>query len=151
MREKPDFLIQRYAGGNWPMVRGDAPFLATGPNFFRYAYPGSLVRYGEHRFVQNLKVDFQEAYGEMGGSISRYMAAWALLESGIVQALWVDHTEVPEIERWGVSVDQLESEIPRDVPIGEAVVEYLSGLSDPAHFRNYVVEDRLELIPCLVP
>lgn len=141
------FLIQRYSGENWPQVRGDVPFLATGPSFSNYAY--GLEKFGEWRFVSDLGGQFQETYGELAPEFAKYSAAWALLETGIVQALWVSHSAVPDIRRWGAAVDQLTSELP-DGPIGESVVEYLSGLSGPGHFRSYVAEDQIELVqmPC---
>ncbi len=145
------FLLQRYCSANWPQVKGRMPFLATGPNFFGWAIKGSLERHGEHRFVQSFKQELDEVYGEMGTEMSRYCAAWALLQTGIVQALWADHSDVPEVERWGVAVDRLAAEIPNVWSVGEAVVEYLSGLSDPGHFRSYVSEDEIELVQMQVP
>ena len=142
------FLIQRYASGNWPQVRGEVPFLATGPTFFRYAYKDSLEKHNEHRFLDVLKADFDEVYGT-GQSADeesvRFFAAWALLKEGIVQALWAGHSEVPPEKRWETAVDQLAAEIPKG-PIGECVIEYLCGLSDPGHFRTYVSEDQIELV-----
>lgn len=135
------FLIQRYCTGNWPQVKGEVPFLATGPKFSEWAY--GLERFGEWRFVSDLKIQFEDVFGQE--SDPRHSAAWALLETGIVQALWTEHTEVPESDRWLKSVDQLASEIPKGM-IGDAVIEYLSGLSAPSHFRSYVAEDQIQLI-----
>ncbi len=145
------FNLHRYASNNWPQVKGQSPFLATGPNFFGWAIKGSLAKYGEHRFVPLFKQELDEVYGEMGVDMSRYCAAWALLQTGIVQALWVDHSDIPEEKRWGLAVDQLVNEIPNVWSVGEAVVEYLSGLSDPGHFRSYVTEDGIELVQMPVP
>lgn len=142
------FLIQRYCTGNWPFVNGEAPFLATGPLFPQYAY--GLERYNEWRFAGDLGRQFQDAYGSFEGDEAKYYAAWALLDTGIVQALWVAHSPIPSEERWDLAVQQLAREIPSG-PVGESVIEYLSGLSAPGHFRSYVAEDQIELVtmPCL--
>jgi hypothetical protein len=140
------FLIQRYCTGNWPLVRGEKPFLATGPWFSTWGY--GLDRYGEWRFVGQLGQQFEEAYGAEDDP--RFLAAWALLETEIVQALWAEHSPVPPEERWIAAVEQLSAEIPQG-PIGESVVEYLSGLSSPGHFRSYVAEDAIELVPMPCP
>lgn len=137
------FLIQRYCTGNWPLVRGEYPFLATGPSFQSWGY--GLERYHEWRFVSDLGGQFEAAFGATDEP--RYYAAWALLEVGIVEALWSGHSPIPEGERWERSVEQLAREIPSG-PIGESVIEYLSGLSSPGHYRSYVAEDQIELVPC---
>lgn len=143
------FLIQRYSGGNWPQIRGDVPFLATGPWFKTWAY--GLDKFGEWRFGGDLGGQFEEAYSSVGtGLDQRYYAAWALLECGFVEALWVGHSDVSAEDRWEVSVNHLASEIPKG-PLGESVLEYLSGLADPGHFRSYVSEDQIELVPLACP
>jgi hypothetical protein len=142
------FLIQRYSTSNWPQVKGDAPFFATGPTFMNYAY--GLEKFREWRFVSALDVQFQGAYGEFAEDEARYYAAWALLDFGIVQALWADHSRFPPEERWEPAVEQLAAEIPRG-PIGESVIEYLSGLGGAGHFRSYVAEDQIELVPMPCP
>lgn len=139
------FLVQRYCTGNWPEVLGERPFIATGPWFKTWAY--GLERYGEWRFVGELGQQFDDAYGNEADP--RFFAAWALLEMGLVQALWVGHSEVPASERWITSVEHLASEMPKG-PLAASVIDYLSGLSDPGHYRSYVSEDRIELVP-LVP
>lgn len=148
-RTERTFLIQRYATSNWPQVKGDVPFLATGPLFSNYGY--GLERFNEWRFAGELERQFQDAYGEFGQDEGRYYAAWALLDTGIVQALWAGHSPIPDGERWSVAVDQLAREIPSDTPIGESVIEYLSGLSAPGHFRSYVSEDQISLDAMEVP
>jgi hypothetical protein len=149
--DEKSFILQRYASGNWQHLRGRVPFLATGPNFFGWAIKGSLARCGEHRFVPTLQQELQAAYGDLGEEMARYTAAWALLQTGIVQALWVGHSPISESSRWERSVEQLSKEIPRDLSLGEGVIEYLSGLSDPGHFRSYVGEDQIELVSLTCP
>lgn len=139
------FIIQRYASGNWPMVQGRVPFLATGPAFSTYAY--GLDEHREWKFTVDVAGDFERSFAETDDP--RFYAAWALLELGWVQALWSDRTDVPTADWWTTSVEQLASEIPKG-PIGEAVVDFLSGLAAPGHFRSYVAEDQIELVamPC---
>lgn len=151
MTNERTFLIQRYAGGNWPQLKGEVPFLATGPSFFKWCFKGSLEKYGEHRFVENFARDFQEAFGDEGEWASRYMTAWALLETGVVQALWMEHSEIPVENRWEASVTQLAHEIPGSSLLKDDLIEYLSGLSDASHFRTYVAEDHVALVPLLIP
>jgi len=138
------FLIQRYCSANWPQVRGEVPFLATGPNFFGWAIKGSLARCGEHRFTPTFVADIRAILQE-NTDLARMCVAELLLREGIVQALWAAHST--EEEKWILSVQQLADEIPSGWSIEEAVVEYLSGLSDAGHFRSYVSEDGIELIP----
>lgn len=145
MSERRTFLVQRYSTCNWPLVRGDAPFLATGPWFSTWAY--GLERFGEWRF----RGDFQKSFEDYEATTDpRYYAAYALLHTGLVQALWADHSRVPQEERWMKSVEQLASELPGG-PIAESVVLYLSSLSAPGHFRSYVSEDGIELLVQEVP
>lgn len=136
------FLIQRYCTGNWPEVKGEKPFIATGPAFKSWGY--GLERYGEWRFNAEFGPEFDVAFGDEADP--RFFAAWALLETGIVQALWAEHSEVPADERWVTAVEHLATEIPKG-PIGQSVIDYLSGLSDPGHYRSYVAEDQIELVP----
>ena len=140
------FLIQRYSGENWPQVKGEVPFLATGPWFKSWSY--GIEKFGEWRFVGELGQQFEDAYGTEDDP--RFYAAWALLECGFVQALWADHSPIQDGDRWIESVLQLSREIPPG-PIGAAVIEYLSGLSDPNHFRSYVAEDQIGLVSIECP
>jgi hypothetical protein len=145
-RTERTFLIQRYSTANWPEVKGEVPFLATGPRFFGWTTKSSLDRHGYYVFPPSLRMELEEL-GE-NNEMNREVAAQALLEEGIVQALWVKHTS--ESDRLGVSVRHLASEIPKAGQLGEAVVEFLCGLSDPGHFRSYVAEDRIELEPLVL-
>lgn len=145
-RTERTFLVQRYCSGNWPQVKGEIPFFATGPWF--PAWGRGLERYGEWRFPAKLGLQFAEAYADKTDPL--YYAAWALLETGIVQALWVEHSQVDQADWWNVAVEALMAEIPKSMPLAEAIEEYLSGLASDSHFRAYVSEDRINLIvmPC---
>jgi hypothetical protein len=144
------FLIQRYAGGNWPTLRGEKPFISTGPKFYEWAIKGSLVKYLEHKFVPGLKRDIDEGLLGLEESLARECAAVLLLTEGIVQALWVSHSRVPVEDRWTQSVLQVASEIPAG-PVGEGVIELLSGMSGPEHYRSYVSEDAIDLETTGIP
>jgi hypothetical protein len=138
------FLIQRYCTGNWPEMRGERPFFATGPQFSNWAY--GLERYNEWRILPTLPQQLETEFVD-----DRTEAAAALLDMGIVQALWVEHTEVPAEDWMTQSIIALADEIPKAGPLGEAVVDYLSGLSAPGHFRAYVAEDQIDLVPMPCP
>jgi hypothetical protein len=140
------FLIQRYAGGNWPTIMGEVPFVATGPKFYDWAIKGSLARCFEHKFIDSLKRDLDEGLAGLEGSLARECAAILLLTEGIVQALWVSHSPIARTDRWEIAVEKVASEIPHG-PVGEGVIELLSGMSDPNHFRSYVSEDAIDLEP----
>jgi len=140
------FLIQRYADGNWPMVRGETPFVSTGPRFYEWAIKGSLVRCFEHKFVDSLKRDLDEGLADLEESLAREVAAKLLLSEGIVQALWVSHSPISRTDRWEMAVEKVASEIPHG-PVGASVIELLSGMSAPEHFRSYVSEDAIDLEP----
>lgn len=144
------FLVQRYAGGNWSTLRGEKPFVATGPKFFEWAIKGSLTKFFEHKFVASLKRYIDEGLAGLEESLARECAAALLLTEGIVQALWVSHSLVPLEERWSLSVLQVASEIP-DGPVGEGVIELLSGMSGPEHYRSYVSEDAIDLETTSIP
>lgn len=143
------FLIQRYSTANWAEVRGQRPFLATGPSFKDYVVPGSLTKHGEYRFVSAISGALEQA---AESPLWREAVAEWLLREGIVQALWsvdVDTCEPPE-RRWQLSVEAVAEEIPKSMPVLEGTVELLSGMGDPQYFRSYVSEDELSLEPCLV-
>lgn len=147
----PGYLIQKYSVSNWDAVSGRVPFVATGPRFQEFAIPGSLERFGEHRFVSGLRLAMEAHLGGLQTDWRDVAAEW-LLEMGIVQAIWsVDGGEcVPEELRWAASVAQVAREIPKGEVV-PAVIDLLSGLGDPAHFRAYVAEDGLTLEPCPSP
>ncbi len=141
------FLIQRYATGNWPKIRGEEPFIVTGPNFFQWVLPKSLDRYHQYRFVSKLKQEITEVLAEENEEMARECIASLLLREGIVQALWADHRESLAVDaRWERSVQQVANEIPRG-PVGEGVIELLSGLGSADHYRSYVSEDQIPLVP----
>ncbi len=141
------FLIQRYASGNWPKIKGQEPFIVTGPRFSSWALPKSLERFNEYRFTPKLKQEIDEVLGELPADLARECAASILLREGIVQALWADHREsVPKSERWDLSIKQIAAEIPHG-SIGAEVLELLSGMGSPEHCRSYVSEDEIVLTP----
>lgn len=146
-----EYLIQRYAVGNWSAVRGHVPFFATGPAFYQHTVARSLERFGEHRFTSGLVSALRTEMGGLQTDWRDVVAEW-LLRSHIVQALWsVDGGEcLPEEARWAMSIAGLAEQIPPG-DVAEETLYLLSGLSDPSHYRSYVAEDGLELVPCPVP
>ena len=136
-----EFIIQRYALGLWPQLRGERPFIASGPNFHRYVVPGSLERDREHRFIPA----FLDAVRDGFTSVSDLRPEFAefLLAEGIVSALWFPSSEAPA-DRWERSILGLAREIPGgDIPFWG--IELLSGISSPEHYRNMLSLDGIEL------
>lgn len=152
-----DFLIQRYCWDNHPRVRGLRPFIATGPRFMEWAAPGSLAKFREWRFRPELRRTIERVFPTAEDKFpeDRRAIAEVLVVDGIVQALWsVDSRECLPRERWlEASIDEVSLEIPYVKPgasngpydLGYWVIETLSGLSAPAHFREYVSVDGLTL------
>jgi len=155
-----EFLIQRYCWDVHPQVRGLRPFIATGPNFMAWAVPGSLERFREWRFRPHIYRTLSSVFppDEDKPPEDRDAVAEVLLTDGVVQALWsVDSAECLPRDRWlRASIEQVAREIPYIKP-GSArgpydlaywTIEFLSGLSAPAHFREYVSADGLTLEAC---
>lgn len=145
------FLIQRYCPANWSFVKGERPFIATGPRFRDYTTTRTLTEY-EWKFRQSF-IDDIGSIGSDPSELNREIVAELLLREGIVQALWsVDSPNVlPPERRWRASIEQLAREIPCHSPLNLWVIELLSGMSDPSHFNSYVSEDALRLEPVPIP
>lgn len=145
------FLIQRYCQENWKQVRGERPFIVTGPQFRAYTTTKALNGY-EWEFKQTF-IDDIKAAGESHDQLSREIIAELLLREGIVQALWsVDSPNVlAEDDRWRASIEQVAREIPDAGPLPLWVIELLSGMPDPAHIRSYLSDDNLRLEPVPIP
>ncbi len=152
------FLIQRYCSGNWPKVKGQEPFIVTGRRFSQWMIKGSLDRYGEHRFVPRLKQEIDEVLAGVPEDLARECAASILLREEIVSAIWARHPDMHRCDRtcgescaggdWEKALKQVASEIPLG-PIGEAVIELLSGMGGPEQVRSYLSEDEITLEPTL--
>lgn len=142
----PDFLIERFCRSNWPFIRGERPFLAAGPKFRAYTTTQALTGY-EWQFRQPF-IDDLKTIGETGDRLSREVAAELLLREGIVQALWAVNggRTLPEEGRWAASVAQLADEIPAAAPLHSWVIELLSGIAEPSHYRSYLSETGIELV-----
>lgn len=143
------FLIQRYCSGNWPRVRGEAPFLVSGPSFSRWAIKGSLAKYGEYRFLPQLRDSFVSAFASTEDPL--YYTAWALLEEGIVQAVWASHSPVPDEMRPDVALRALIGEIPVTEDLGDGLIDYLSGIPGVETHRSYLSDDNIELVTMKFP
>jgi hypothetical protein len=152
LTEGEDFLIQRYTSGNWPQIRGQRPFIVTGPNFRRWTVAHSLQRYGEHRFVPELVQILSHVDADQR-DLARESVAELLLREGICEALWASNvrTALPENLRWQTSVDQLAAEIPDCAPVSSWAIELLSGMSEPSHYRSYLLESGIALEVLIPP
>lgn len=143
-------ILHRYCRDNWPQVRGLRPFIAQGPRFKEYTTT-KAIEY-EWKFRPVLYDDIM-SIGESADQLSREIVAELFLREGIVTALW--STGSPDIisteRRWRESIEQVAREIPNATPLAEWVIEFLSGLSTPNHFTNYLSDDGLALHPVTVP
>lgn len=144
------FIIQRYAQSNWPEILGQRPFVASGPSFKDWAIKGSLEKHREWRFRPQLWEIIRDCFPQPSVHRTYYqrdaVAEFLLLE-GIVQILWVeDHLRRPETDE---CVSHVAAEIPH--PAGALLVDgvrdFLCGISAPEHFRSYVADDGLVLVP----
>lgn len=152
-----EFLIQRYCWDNRPRVQGLRPFIATGPRFMEWAVKGSLERFGEWRFRPGLYQTIAGAFPLLEDKEpgDREAIATVLLDDGVVRALWsVDSAQcLPADLRRQVSIREVSEEIPYVKPgsvrgpydLAFWTLEFLSGLSGPEHFRDYVSPDHLAL------
>lgn len=164
------FLIQRYCADMHPQVRGQRPFLVTGPGFEQWIVPGSLERKGEYVMRPQVRRTLTEAFPPGGEHQRQYQheaAAEVLLREGVVMALWsIDSPDcLPPELRWDEAVRQLRRELPFGTAggpadrgtvdgfweIADSVAELLSGMPSPAMAREYVSEDRLTLEAMAVP
>lgn len=147
-----DIMIQRYVRGNWPSIRGRAPFIVTGPTFRRWTIPHSLHRFGEYRFVPELQQVLSRVDGDEP-DLAREAIAELLLREGICEAIWASNvrTVLPIEERWPVCISQLRSMIPLHAPISAWTMELLSGMSDASYYRNYLSESGIVLEAFIPP
>ena len=156
------FLIQRYASGNWPQIKGHVPFIASGPGFMAWVDPGSLDRRGCHALRPGIRNMLRSSFP--AGSHHQHMyqaqaAAEVLLGEGVLSALWsIDSNEcLPPELRWEVSVREVVGCISclapdlRHVPLHESIAECISGMASPAMHRAYLSEDGLGLEPVAIP
>lgn len=147
----PDFLIQKFSSSNWPAIRGEVPFVVTGPRFTAFTKTQRLEGY-EWKFRASFFADL-ESIGKATDELSREIAAELLLREGIVDAVWADNGEnaVPLVARWSASIAQVAAEIPSDQDLAIGVIELLSGLGDLAHVRSYLLDTGLDLVAVVPP
>lgn len=147
----PDFLIQKFSTANWPAIRGEVPFVVTGPSFTAYTTTAKLEGY-EWKLRPSFIADIVSV-GETADELSREVVAELLLREGIVDALWSTNGErpvAPEL-RWRASIEQVAAEIPSDGPLHLGVIELLSGMGTMAHLQNYLLDTGLVLEPVSPP
>lgn len=147
-------ILQRYAVGLWPMIRGDIPFIVRGPNFNA---AGKMIAAMNDAFSST---DDRE-------DLVRAAAELLLLE-GVVSAAWSPLSTVDRSERMKASIERLAFEIPDlrmnltlkemygeqemlskgftvETDIGHEVHELLSGMSTKQHYESRLSSDSIEL------
>jgi hypothetical protein len=151
MRDNREFIIQRYTQDTWPELLGAVPFFVTGQGFKNFAIPYSLEKYKEWRFDPRLKRALAATFPVDGIHRTFYhqnACAEFLLREYIVQAVWaIDQPEYPADDRMNIAIYHLAKQIPYDITVGvtEGVIEYLSGLCDLGHYKEFVAIDGLRL------
>ncbi len=129
------FIIERYARGMWPAVRGERPFLVRGPRW---------------ESARDSAWDFDD--GLPDHPLSRRVIAEFLLREGAVVAAWSAlGSPMTAAERWEASVRALAAEVPTWGYFGDGyapgVAELLDSMSDLGWYESYLAEDRVGLIP----
>jgi hypothetical protein len=134
--DKQRFMIQRYARGLWPKIRGERPFIVRGPRW-------SLAS----------TEDFNILPATDG---SRRVIAHFLLEEGAVSALWSTEMETcvqPHLW-WDLAVLELTDEILplRDGKTWAQEVRWtLELMSEEDWYNHLLVEDRIKLERMTLP
>lgn len=122
-----EFIIQRYATGLWPAVRGLRPFVVTGPSFMSWVIPGSLASAGRWLLrpaaLTGISGAFPVGRTHRGDLL---VVAEVLLRDGIVDAFWSTDSLhcLPLEQRWDVALDEVAAEV-----IGRFATE----TADPFH------------------
>jgi len=147
-----DFIIQRYAYGNWPYVRGHAPFIARGANFDRWVIPGSLEKHRQYHFRRELRMTLMELFPSEGAYRELYYQdaiGEFLLRDQIVTALWsVSSRECLPSSCWS---DESIREVARQihyapgVDIAESTIELLCAMNSAGHYESYLADDGMKL------
>lgn len=158
-----EFIIQRYAHANWPMLRGERPFVATGPRFKQWVIPGSLSRFGRWMVLPEVLGSIRAIFPV--GRVHRddlLDLADTLMLDGIVQALWsVDSPgyAATATDRYQIALREVVAETMGNMrgdfadPF-DAATEMAWGLGTlpgPEVHRSYTSEDGLRLEAMQLP
>lgn len=137
-----ELIIQRYAVGLWPQIKGECPFILRGPNWN-----------GRHVFRQALGL---MSFDGLAPDEIRLVTAEAMLREGICAAFWPIELETcaPQELRWVLAVRQCASEIPKvsdEWPISLGAWELLDGMSTVEHYRHLLLFDSVTLESMQIP
>lgn len=150
-------IIQRFAMGLWPQMRGEIPFIALGPNFKKRAAKREPAPPGRPSMEQ-ISFGFMAEVTKACASIlsdvpaceAKRLLSQALLEEEIVQALWLKGSPVPGPDRWEKSIDRLADMIPDSIwdTVAMNTIELLDGMSPADHYHSMLAaHDDGELEP----
>ncbi len=151
-------IIQRYSVGLWPSIKGEIPFIVTGPNFCQCTWGRRLPPY------ERIGKAFAERLYEAAVEISSLswddampIIAELLLREGHVTAIWSSATGacLPEGERWRAAISGLVEETPvryfdRDDVVAD-VLELLDGMTTRQHYVSLFLVDDVMLEETSVP
>lgn len=158
-----EFIIQRYASVSWPMLRGERPFIATGPMFKTWVVPGSLSRIGKWLIRPEILEAIRSIFpaGRVHHDDLTALADMLLID-GVVQALWA--TSGPGYAATATSRRRIAlTEVVAETmgrPKGEHADPFdmatemawgLATLPGPEVHRSYTSEDGIALEPMRVP
>lgn len=135
-------LIQRYAVGLWPHIRGEVPFIVRGPNW-------------SGRHVMRRVLDSFDFHGLTHNEI-RDVVAEFMLREGFCSAAWpveLETCQPPEL-RWDVAIKQVARETPKvcdEWPISLGAWELLDGMSKVEHYRHLLWMDEVVLETMEIP
>ena len=138
-------IVQRYPRDLWPMLRGERPFVLTGPNFKGCAKEDAGMKPFWRMtpdFVKGLRKAAQQLLDEDRRD-ARRMIAELLYEEQIVACYWATAvpkpTNLPVYElRRDIAIDAIAAEIPGSYHgnLADDTLELLDGMSSPEHYRS---------------
>lgn len=149
-------ILQRYVRERWPALRGERPFIVTGPNFAKWCRDGKgmkpfdrCTRELTHQMHLSVLECKDDSYLQ-----TKLTLCEMLLQSGIVQALWLESSPLDDKEKLPLSIAELAGEVPffyHGTGICDDVLELLDGMSSPEYIRHHMLHetDRAEVV--LVP
>lgn len=139
-------LIQRYAVGLWPQIKGEVPFILRGPNWN-----------GRH-VLRRVLEDLERGYllNVIDPDDVRLIVAEFMLREGFCSAFWPVELETcaPVERRWKLAIRQCADEIPKvssEWPISLGAWELLDGMSTVEHYRTYLNHDSVVLESMDIP
>lgn len=157
-----EFIIQRYASTTWPMLRGERPFIVTGPSFKSWVVPGSLSRIGMWMVRPEILASVRNVF-PMGRVHRDDLLALAdmLLLDGVVQALWAvngrdyaavaDHMQAARLEVVAETMGRFKGEVCESFDMTNEMSWGLATMPGPEIPRSLTSEDGIILEAMPVP